>query len=417
MLLYTVTCPLSFEYLRTYEGIVYPTFQAACLARGLLETDDEWDICLTEATAIQSGKQLRRLFVNILLTNSPADPHRLFQQHVAGLSDDCRHRLRTLFNNNNPTADEVTSLALQYIDVLLQKSGKTLADYSLPAPTHPLRQLDGIPRILAEEMNYDRDSLIQKWDHDYPKANAQQKQIIDAIVGAVENEQGKLFFIDGPGGTGKTFVENLILARIRSQGHIALAVASSGIAAILLDGGRTSHSRFKIPIDILQDSICNVTTQSTVAQLLNQTKLIIWDEAPAQHRYCFEAVDRTLRDIRKTNSWFGGITVVFAGTSSAASISNISIGDFRQCLPVIPGGSRGQITNAAISNASFWKDTTIMRLTVNMRLLAQARHMSPDQLHYTQDFAAWLLNVGNGSINEENNVNLPRSTCPLCFLS
>ena len=152
-------------------------------------------------------------------------------------------------------------------------------------------------------------------------------------------------------------------------------------------------------------------------QLLNQTKLIIWDEAPAQHRYCFEAVDRTLRDIRKTNSWFGGITVVFAGTSSAASISNISIGDFRQCLPVIPGGSRGQITNAAISNASFWKDTTIMRLTVNMRLLAQARHMSLDQQHYTQDFAAWLLNVGNGSINEENNVNLPRSTCPLCFLS
>ena len=162
MLLYTVTCPLSFEYLRTYEGIVYPTFQAACLARGLLETDDEWDICLTEATAIQSGKQLRRLFVNILLTNSPADLHRLFQQHVAGLSDDYRHRLRTLFNNNNPAADEVTSLALQYIDVLLQKSGKTLADYSLSAPTHLLRQLDSIPRILAEEMSYDRDSLIQK---------------------------------------------------------------------------------------------------------------------------------------------------------------------------------------------------------------------------------------------------------------
>ncbi len=54
--------------------------------------------------------------------------------------------------------------------------------------------------------------------------------------------QTHLFFVDGPGGTGKTFLYNLILGRVRCERRIALVVASSGIAALLLDGGRTAHS-------------------------------------------------------------------------------------------------------------------------------------------------------------------------------
>jgi PIF1-like helicase len=41
----------------------------------------------------------------------------------------------------------------------------------------------------------------------------------------------------------------------------------------------------------------------------------IWDEAPAQYRYRFEAVDRTLKDIRQCEDWFGGIPVAFGGIS------------------------------------------------------------------------------------------------------
>ena len=129
----------------------------------------------------------------------------------------------------------------------------------------------------------------------------------------IHSNAGALFFIDAPVGTGKTFVENLLLAYVRRQGQIALAVASSGIASILLAGGRTSHSRFKIPIDIHSQSICNVSGQSDLARLLRITKLIVWDEAPAQDRHCFEAVDRTLKDLCQNVNWFGGITMVFAG--------------------------------------------------------------------------------------------------------
>jgi hypothetical protein len=58
--------------------------------------------------------------------------------------------------------------------------------------------------------------------------------------------------------TGKTFLYNLILSRTRADGGLAIAVASSGIAALLLPGGRTAHSRFKIPIKLDKVSTCNI---------------------------------------------------------------------------------------------------------------------------------------------------------------
>jgi hypothetical protein len=83
---------------------------------------------------------------------------------------------------------------------------------------------------------------------------------------------------------------------ISGQGKIALAVASSGIAALLLPGGRILHSRFKIPLDIKQNSMCNVKN-THLSELIIQISLIIWDGAPVNHNYCFEALDRTFRDI------------------------------------------------------------------------------------------------------------------------
>jgi hypothetical protein len=111
-----------------------------------------------------------------------------------------------------------------------------------------------------------------------------------------------------------------------------------------------------------------------------------------------------LKDLRNNDAWFGGITVVFVGITFFFLITNCDIGDFRQCLPVVPKGSRGQITASAISNARFWKDVTAMRLTVNMRLLAQAGLMSLAQHMYPRQFADWLLQVGDGNVNGSDDV-------------
>ncbi len=62
-----------------------------------------------------------------------------------------------------------------------------------------------------------------------------------------------------------------------------LAIASSGIASLLLLGGKTTHSRFKISIDLHIESTCNITQDMKVAELVRKTDLIIWDEAPMMH--------------------------------------------------------------------------------------------------------------------------------------
>nr|GEX57523.1 hypothetical protein [Tanacetum cinerariifolium] len=79
-----------------------------------------------------------------------------------------------------------------------------------------------------------------------------------------------------------------LLAKVRSCGLIALAIASSGAAANNMPGGRTAHSRFKIPINLENNSRCNIKKQSGTAKLLRASKLIILDESSMAKRQAVE---------------------------------------------------------------------------------------------------------------------------------
>ena len=113
----------------------------------------------------------------------------------------------------------------------------------------------------------------------------------------MNDNSGKSFFLHGPGGTGKTYLYNTLCYHLHGQRKIVVCVASSGIAALLLIGGRTAHSCFKIPLKIHEDSMCTFAKNSELAELLQITDLIIWDEAPMQHRHVHECVNRTLQDV------------------------------------------------------------------------------------------------------------------------
>jgi len=316
-LLYVVKEPHSWEDLRTVNGITYDTFKEACSALGLLDSDEEYEICLREAALMQTGRQLRHLFSIILLQCSPNNPRELWNSNFNTLSDDCHHRLQHLYKIAEPTNEQIQSFALRELDNILQQSGKCLSDFHLPAPTHDFHDTrEHLSRRIAEEKSYDTEALKKVCEQNISSLNTDQRQAYDQIIAAYEKDQPKIFFLDGPGGTGKTHVENTVLAKVRSANDIALACASSGIAALLLTGGRTAHSSIKIPIDIHADSFCAISAQSELAQLIRLTKLIIWDEAPMHHRFCAEAVDRTFRDIRHDDRPFGGITMVFTGMLS-----------------------------------------------------------------------------------------------------
>ena len=111
--------------------------------------------------------------------------------------------------------------------------------------------------------------------------NAHQRLAYDTITACIEDDYigSRIFNINGPGGCGKTYLLNGILAYIRGMRYKCIAAASSGIAATLLKGGRTAHSFFGIPIPVLNTSTCNVKLDTKLGKLWNESKLIIWDEA------------------------------------------------------------------------------------------------------------------------------------------
>ncbi|UYV76607.1 hypothetical protein LAZ67_14001436 [Cordylochernes scorpioides] len=169
-----------------------------------------------------------------------------------------------------------------------------------------------------------------------------------------------------------------ISAKLRLEGLVVCAAASSGIAATLLDGGRTAHSLFKLPLNLYDDelAVCNIAKQSATAKILQQCSLLIWDECTMAHRCSIEALDRTLRDLRDSNTIMGGVTFLF-------------VGDFRQTLPVIPKGTRADEVNACLKRSHIWSSIVKLSLTINMRA-----HLFGDR---GSSFSQLLLELGNGT--------------------
>jgi ATP-dependent DNA helicase PIF1 len=282
--------------------------------------------------------------------------------------------------------DELKNLCLIEIERLLRLNGRTLRQYEcLPFPDMTDNAVFE-NSFIVDELNYNRDEMKSKLHSFLQLMTDEQKKVYDTIMGSVMADKGGFFFLYGYGGTGKTFLWNTLSAAIRSQGSIVLNVASSGIASLLLPGGRTAHSRFCVPLNATETSSCSIKQGSLRANLLLQTKLIIWDEAPMMHRFCFEALDRTMRDLmtvqdpQSLDKPFGGKVVVLGG-------------DFRQILPVIAKGSKQDITRAAINASNLWRHCRVLRLTTNMRLSVA---MSQYQAAEIKEFAEWILHIGDG---------------------
>ncbi|XP_061345352.1 uncharacterized protein LOC133291163 [Gastrolobium bilobum] len=362
----------SYEDLRTINGVLFPTFKDAFYYLGLLDDDNEYIDAIKEANSWGSAAYLRSLFALLLFANSMNRPEKFGKNALL-------------------TEESIKNITLAEIDKVLQSNGKCLSDY--PSMPHITREslFDMQNRLVVDELMYDTFSLGEEHERLLNSLTDEQRVVYDKIISAVTSGKGGLFFLYGFGGTGKTFIWNTLSAFVRSKAEIVLNVASSGIASLLLPGGRTTHSRFRIPIQINEDSTCNIKPNSTIAELLSKTKLIIWDEAPMVHRFCFEALDRTLRDVLRFSDTncvdmpFGGKIVVLGD-------------DFRQILPVIPHGSRQEIVNATINSSHLWSYCHLLTLTKNMRLNSGS---TTDDVKEIREFSEWLLKVGDGDLGDD----------------
>ncbi|KAL5141385.1 ATP-dependent DNA helicase PIF1 [Glycine soja] len=337
MMLTVCKGPTSFEDLRTVDNVQYSTYKEACFAMRFLQDDKEFIEAIKEAKDWGSAHYIRKLFVLLLLVATMSKPEQVWDQTWHWMADDIVYNYKKSSTSTALQLDDRTlqNLVLLEIEQLLQANQRSLRDYpsmSYPEDANFPAYLDN--SLILAELNYNNEELRSEFEH--------------------------LF------------------------SHMT---ASSGIASLLLPGGRTAHSKFKIPVLVFED---NIHQGTQLAELLNQTSLIIWDEAPMAHKFYFEALDHSLRDIIKHNSKdnkiFGGKVMVFGG-------------DFRQILPVIPRGSHSDIVNATINSSYLWDHCQILRLTKNMRL--QNNMQATDQ-EETAAFAQWIIDIGDGIIGDEN---------------
>ncbi len=153
-----------------------------------------------------------------------------------------------------------------------------------------------------------------------------------------------------------------------------IPTAFTGIAAaLLIGGGQTLHSKFRIPIPTDLESISGIQADSDAANILRQCRLFIIDEASQVSIAILECIDRLLRDLmRRPNLPFGGKVVVLTG-------------DFRQCGPVSDNPVIESSTRMCIKLSNLWPTFTQMGLIENVRA-------EPNEV----EFKNWLLEVGEG---------------------
>uniref|UniRef100_A0A0L8IDV1 ATP-dependent DNA helicase n=1 Tax=Octopus bimaculoides TaxID=37653 RepID=A0A0L8IDV1_OCTBM len=240
-------------------------------------------------------------------------------------------------------------------DRIATLGGNELSTYGLPQTFRS--GSNSLPTAVIRETSYDIQALSE-----------------------VRQREGRIFFLDALGGTGKTFITKLLFAQVRQHQDIAVAVASSGIAATLLPSGRTAHSTFKFPLNLVASDMpsCNITKSSDQGQVLQMCHLIVWDECTMAHKRALETLDRALKDIRDCHAPMRGVTLLL-------------LGDFGQTLPVIPKGTRADEVQACLQTSTLWHHVTILSLNTNMRAQLHGDQMS-------KKFAQDILTIGDDDL-------------------
>jgi len=407
ILLNKVKGPTSYEDLRTFNNVCYNGFKDACIARGLIETDQEWLFCMREAAEVQTYiPKLRQLFATILYNNIPQKPLELWDACKQSLSEDFRRKRQSMEQSDTADVETDYQHALHHInDILIKLSGgeKSLKDFYLPIPTIPRENIQESIFIDFSTVNVEIQKSI--YNDNYKRMNHEQKllflAIIQAILFVVDGaETADNIFIDAPGGTGKTFVLNTVIAYLLAWKIHFISCAYSGIAATLLTEGKTSHAAFKLPLETTPPVSCRVRSSTIHGRFIEAARVIIIDEAPMMHKEQLEAIDRLCNEL-------AGYLPIGSGHYFGNKLTVIS-GDFRQTLPIVPKESSAGICEILISRSFLWSRFKKYCLKTNERVMRLCNEQDIEAKQECQDFSEWILTIGDGNINEGDEINIPR---------
>jgi hypothetical protein len=348
-----------------------------------------------------SAKQLRQLFATLLHEHAIGNAAELWAENREWFCADFFREAQ----HNAPDAvpieltPAIEDHALRDLDRYLRMRGDSLAAHGLRVPPTIAPVLIEPDIIAAARLHGARlDRARQELQRDLPRLTEEQRTVYNYVVGAalgyLPDGARTAVFLDAPGGCGKSFTLNVIINALRTRGKIVLAMASSGIAALLLEDGTTAHYRLRLPINLVGVETLNIPAHSNEAELLRQASLLVWDEGPMMHGRLFQLTDRMLRDVTQVDSPFGGKPFLVSG-------------DFRQVLPVVPKGTPSMIVNATLLHPqhTVWQHFCRAQLTVNMRAMRleqQGRDTGP-----LLEWSAFLRNIGDGEQSTVPVITLP----------
>ena len=349
----------------------------------MAHNDEHLVATMLEVVAVVTDvNSIRRHFARILVHSAPQDAQALFHHFASDLCD------------GDSSMPHVLNEALLAIDNMMREMGRSLshADYGFAVPDAGLdsddaalagdrrvrRRVIDRPRLgyvmSTAAAAVKRDELIGKFTHE-------QLAAYQTVMGSISGNPclSNVFAVVSSAGCGKTVFANGLAATVLAQGKVAICVAASALAAMLLLGGCTAHSQFHIPIPAHDATTCLFSAAER--NMIRRADVILWDECSMVHQDVADTVERSLSDLMQDhrNRPFGGKTVVY-------------MGDFKQLLPVVRYGHGHHHT---LHRCKWWQHVTIIKFTLNWRAVGNP------------SFAALLETIGSGEVAE---VHIPASS-------
>ncbi|CAG5034234.1 unnamed protein product [Parnassius apollo] len=204
LLLHHLRSPIGYKDHKTVNGQECATYREACEALHLLENDNHWDETMMESEQCHSPAKIRDLYATLISSCGLSNAHELWDKYKEYMAEDILQRLQQ--THANMTYNEhIYNEALGKIeDEVMAMVGKKLSYFGMISPQRTIE--NELSDEIICETNYNISALQQQVAEFVPRLLLEQKRVFDKVLGQIESGNGALFFLDAPGGTGKTFL-------------------------------------------------------------------------------------------------------------------------------------------------------------------------------------------------------------------